>query len=64
MMHGWIKGTATVSIIHPSTAFPYTYTLGCMVAKTTNVPAVALVITIHKQSDTKVELKKAAYNTQ
>ena len=39
----------------------FPYTLGCMVAKTTNVPVVALVITIHKKSDTKVELNKAAY---
>ena len=42
MMRGWMKGTATVSIYtpwHSLSSFPYT--LGCMVARTTNALAVA-----------------------
>ena len=60
----WVDKRYRHSIYLPYTlAQPliFPYTLGCMVAKTTNIPAVALVITIHKKSDTKVELNKAAY---
>ena len=42
MMQGWMKSTATVSILHTlAQPFIFLYTLGCMVARTTNALAVA-----------------------